>query len=150
MLALQILAHNKENALTGAGAHMNLKGILVGNGVTGAGSIPGDVSEKLGVDFYFGHGLFGSDLYDQIQQTCSDFKTPSNKCESLLDQMHETIGHVNVYDLYSPCIMSMYTEEAQKQQQTTKRWVERAPASSRSLQRALDAGVVSVATVAFF
>jgi len=141
MLALQILAHNKENALTGAGAHMNLKGILVGNGVTGAGSIPGDVSEKLGVDFYFGHGLFGSDLYDQIQQTCSDFKTPSNKCESLLDQMHETIGHVNVYDLYSPCIMSMYTEEAQKQQQTTKRWVERAPASSRSLQRALDAGV---------
>ena len=47
MLALQILAHNKENALTGAGAQMNLKGILVGNGVTGAGSIPGDVSEKL-------------------------------------------------------------------------------------------------------
>ena len=53
-------------------------------------------------------------------------------------------GHVNVYDLYSPCIMSMYTEAAQQQQHHTdsKRRVSRAPASSQSLQRALDAGIL--------
>ena len=79
---------------------MNLKGILVGNGVTGAGSIPGDISEKLGVDFYFGHGLFGSDLFDEIQTACGDFKATSNKCDSLLDLMHETIGMYRINGLF--------------------------------------------------
>jgi hypothetical protein len=53
--------------------------------------------------------------------------TPTHRCDTLLDTMHTTIGHVNVYDLYEPCVMSM------RQQ--------RAPGQSRSLRRAIDAGL---------
>lgn len=43
-LALQILEHNKGKAAAGLATKINLKGILVGNGVTGSDSIPEDVS----------------------------------------------------------------------------------------------------------
>jgi len=133
MLALEIIKHNKaaDRGAVSAGK-MNLQGILVGNGVTGQGSIPGPVGEKLSVDFYYGHGLFSAALYGEIQTACGDFAKTSGKCGSLLDTMHATIGHVNVYDLYAPCIMDI--EDADKNGQ-------RAPATGRSLARVLDNGL---------
>ena len=59
-LALQVLKHN--DAVTDEAAKINLKGILVGNGVTGEGSIPDDVDAKNDVEFFFGHGLYNSSL----------------------------------------------------------------------------------------
>jgi serine carboxypeptidase-like clade 1 len=132
MLALQILEHNKKAELDGKST-INLKGILVGNGVTGAGSIPGDVSEKLHTDFYYGHGLFSATLYAKIQASCGDYKTPSKDCQNDLDEMHQVIGHVNVYDLYMPCIMAM-DERGVNQQDSS---MIRAESTSPSLQRAM-------------
>ena len=35
----------------------------------------------------------------------------SRRCEGLIDQMHTDLGHINVYDIYTPCIMDMEKEE---------------------------------------
>merc|ERR1711908_25628 len=86
---------------------INLKGILVGNGVTGEGSIPGDVSLGGDVEFFFGHGLYNSSLHSAIVAACGDYKTTSAKCSGLIGEMHDQIGHINVYDIYGPCIMAM-------------------------------------------
>ena len=104
-LALQVLKHN--DAVTDEAAKINLKGILVGNGVTGEGSIPDDVDAKNDVEFFFGHGLYNSSLHDAIVTACGDYKKISQKCNDLMDQMHQDLGHINVYDIYTPCIMDM-------------------------------------------
>lgn len=114
MLARVILENNaRVSAGTAPAAveRVNIKGILVGNGVTGEGSIPSDVGAKLRAEFYFGHGLVSAKLYAEIQQACGDFKSPSAACEAKQGEMHDTIGNVNVYDIYSPCIMDMYSQE---------------------------------------
>lgn len=60
-LALQVLKHNdlydasKAANLVPDAPKINLKGILVGNGVTGEGSIPEDVALGGDVEFFFGH-----------------------------------------------------------------------------------------------
>ena len=100
-LYLQVLAHNKKAAESST--KINLKGILVGNGVTGQGSIPEDVGAKMDVEFFFGHGLFNNSLHGAIVDACGDFKTPSQRCEELQGTMHEQLGDVNVYDIYWPC-----------------------------------------------
>ena len=58
--------------------------------------------------------------------------TALQACNTLLDAMHATIGHVNVYDLYAPCVMA--TEFGQ---------VARAPIGeqSHSLERVIAAGL---------
>jgi serine carboxypeptidase-like clade 1 len=107
MLALQVLAHNDKVNGTIDAAKIPIKGILVGNGVTGKGSIPNDVSKHLNVEFLFGHGLFSSVQHDAIVKACGDYKTPSSACDSAISAAHDTIGNVNVYDIYSKCIMAM-------------------------------------------
>ena len=79
-------------------------------------------------------GLFSAALYGKIQTTCGDFSKESDSCNALLGQMHDAIGHVNVYDLYEPCIMAM----DQSTQAHAPQSVLRAPATSKSLQRVLD------------
>lgn len=103
-LALEVLKHNDK---VGEAAGMPLKGILVGNGVTGAGSIPEDIDMKLDVEFLFGHGLFSAVLHDKILKACGNYTSPSSECENAIGEMHDTIGHINVYDIYAKCIMDM-------------------------------------------
>jgi hypothetical protein len=93
-LALQVLEHNEQ--AEDQSQQINLKGILVGNGVTGEGSIPGDVSLGGDVEFFFGHGLYNSSLHSAIVAACGDYKTTSAKCSGLIGEMHDQIGHINV------------------------------------------------------
>ena len=93
-LALQILEHNE--AKTDAADKVNLKGILVGNGVTGEGSIPDDVGMKQDTEFFFGHALYNATLHDAIVSACGDYKTISTECDNLIGEMHDTIGKINV------------------------------------------------------
>jgi len=51
----------------------------------------------------------------KITRDCSgDYKSPSQKCEGLIGTMHDDLGHINVYDIYTPCIMDM--EKGDEQQ----------------------------------
>eukprot|EP01043_Picozoa_sp_COSAG02_P022237 COSAG02_NODE_1150_length_14208_cov_5.805231_8_plen_122_part_00 len=58
-------------------------------------------------------GLYNSSLHDAIVKECGDYKSPSDKCEGLIGQMHEDLGHINVYDIYTPCIMDMEKDQQQ-------------------------------------
>jgi serine carboxypeptidase-like clade 1 len=105
MLALQVIAHNNK---TTTDAAIPLQGILVGNGVTGQGSIPHDVAKRLDVEFLFGHGLFSSLQHDTILKACGDYKTePNQPCDAAISAAHDSIGNVNVYNIYSKCVMAM-------------------------------------------
>jgi hypothetical protein len=75
-LALQVIKHNEaiEKAADTSTSVVNLKGIMVGNGVTGSGSIPDDVSLSNDVELFFGHALFNKSLHTAIVSACGDYK----------------------------------------------------------------------------
>ena len=113
MLALQVLAHNDRQRAVGLGntseaaSAIPLKGILVGNGVTGQGSIPDAVGRQLGVEFLFGHGLFSSVQMEAITKACGADWAGGDACDAAISDAHATIGNVNVYDIYAPCVTAM-------------------------------------------
>lgn len=100
-LAYAVLEHNSA----ASGVHINLKGIMVGNGCignsVGACSAAGT---QIGVNFTYGHGLYSEELYNKIYATCEDFENPSISCYALLSEMSTQIGRINVYDVYTQCI----------------------------------------------
>lgn len=69
-------------------------------------------------------------MHDAIVKECGDYKSPSDKCEGLIDQMHTDLGHINVYDIYTPCIMDM-----EKDQQNRLPSDHRAPFSAERAER---------------
>ena len=48
-------------------------------------------------------------MHDAIVKECGDYKSPNEKCQGLIAQMHTDLGRINVYDIYTPCIMDMET-----------------------------------------
>lgn len=103
-LALQILSHNKDGS-----SDINLKGIMVGNGVIGQGA---QNSVPILVDFLFGHGLFSQATYAKIQADCDGFKgTMSPACVADIKQAQTEVSAVNIYDIYQPCINSGFTPD---------------------------------------
>ena len=75
-------------------------------------------------------GLYNSSLHDAIVKECGDYKSPSDKCEGLIGQMHTDLGHINVYDIHTPCIMDM-----EKDQQNKLPSDHRAPFSAERAER---------------
>eukprot|EP00037_Helgoeca_nana_P001857 m.29993 g.29993 ORF g.29993 m.29993 type:complete len:490 (+) comp12178_c0_seq1:7913-9382(+) len=120
-LALQVIKHNEaiEKAADTSTSVVNLKGIMVGNGVTGSGSIPDDVSLSNDVELFFGHALFNKSLHTAIVSACGDYKNIGDDCSSLMSLMHDVLGEINVYNIYGPCVMSM--DENGKKVSTTHR-----------------------------
>ncbi|EEF35107.1 serine carboxypeptidase-like 20 [Ricinus communis] len=79
---------------------LNLKGYLVGNGVTDE-LFDGNAL----VPFAHGMGLISDDLYEEVKDACSDnFYNPlSDTCETKLDKVDEDIEGLNIYDILEPC-----------------------------------------------
>jgi len=102
-LALQVLAWNNVSS-----PKIPLKGILVGNGVTGQNT--GQPTERLQCDFLFGHGLYSNITYMKINADCGDFSNINAACAADLTQMSVEVGNVNIYDIYGDCISSGLTE----------------------------------------
>jgi len=100
-LALQVLSFNNQTA----GNKIPLRGIAVGNGVTGSGT--GQPAEQLKVEFYWGHGLMSDKLYKDILLQCGNYSTPyPPACQTDLNLMSTQIGNVNIYDIYDICVNS--------------------------------------------
>lgn len=115
MLALEILKHNTQHNGSDASS-INLKGILVGNGVVGEGALNDSTSQRVYTEFYRGHGLVSANLYEEIIQDCKDFKNvTAPACKQALQSMHKSIGDVNIYDIYEPCINSGFPPLATRQ-----------------------------------
>mmetsp|Transcript_23588 Transcript_23588/g.67441 ORF Transcript_23588/g.67441 Transcript_23588/m.67441 type:complete len:465 (-) Transcript_23588:86-1480(-) len=79
-----------------------LKGIAVGNGVTGSDYVH-DLRYK--IEFFLRTPFLNSTLRSSIRRAC-DLSTASMtpECERLVKVMFSTIGHVNGYNVYHSCI----------------------------------------------
>lgn len=91
-LAWQIIEH---------GTQFNLKGIIVGNGVT---NYTYDCQPAY-VGMGFWHALYGTDLHDKIEQYGCSFANleESPECNKLRKQFYDLVEKVNVYDVYREC-----------------------------------------------
>lgn len=84
---------------------LNLIGIAVGNGCTGTEiGVCGNTGNQIRIDFLHARGLFSTRLYNEIQNTCKDVNNPGKECATLLQEMSNSIGDINIYDIYTPCI----------------------------------------------
>lgn len=91
-----------------------LKGIAVGNGCTGnsIGSCGGE-RDRFSVQYILGTALISADLKAAISAACNFTKTdgPTAQCNALLLEMHAAIGHVDLYNVYGPCISGSSMQE---------------------------------------
>jgi cathepsin A (carboxypeptidase C) len=103
-LARQVLLHNKAEQ----DKQINLKGIMVGNGVT---DWKYDTSPAL-LKMAFWHGLISLDLYKDLEKNnCFDYDTLQNMvnngfqdaCYGLISQYERELGGINIYDVYRKC-----------------------------------------------
>jgi len=91
---------HEQNLISNA-IPINLKGILVGNGVTDE-----TYDAHSFTQFAFNHGLYSPNLYQQISENGCLAGPVSLKCDQLLVQMHNQVGNVNIYDIYKGCYES--------------------------------------------
>ncbi len=85
------------------GAHINLKGFMVGNAWTDA-----TIDNRGAVDFWFQHGMVSAPTYTGIVSTCnfSDVgplksrRGGNDACDSFCDKANKEMGAINIYDVY--------------------------------------------------
>jgi serine carboxypeptidase-like clade 1 len=101
-LAEAILHAMQKGTYTGA----KLAGIAVGNGCSGSDiGVCGPQADQFRTEFLLEHAFMSRSLKTEIRAACDWTKArQGEKCESLLEQMHETIGHIDLYNVYGPCI----------------------------------------------
>lgn len=92
-LAWQVLQHKSDG--------VNLKGIIVGNGVT---NWTYDCTPAY-VGMGFWHALYGTSLHDKIEELGCTFAIleESKECEELERQFNHLVEKVNIYDVYREC-----------------------------------------------
>lgn len=92
-LAARVTAGNANGE-----SNIKLQGIMVGNGCTGndVGICGGTDSTKIEKDFLFWHGLVSMDLSNQLDAACGNYANPTAQCNTLLNEMSNAIGDVNM------------------------------------------------------
>lgn len=94
-LANEIIEANKNNK----NLQINLKGILVGNGLT-----VDAIDLNSPIDIWAYHGLISWDLYTKLLDNCNGnyISNPSQICNQYIFQAHKEIGNIDFYDIYAP------------------------------------------------
>ena len=95
MLAYKVIMYNKGVVDS---QKINLKGILVGNGVA-ENIIP---DERYLVDFMFSHHLISYENRMDFNKYCLMEKNQT-KCDEVLNEMTQCLENVNVYDILQDC-----------------------------------------------
>lgn len=87
-----------ENILQNSKNEINLKGIIVGNGLT---DLTVDIENAL-VDFAYGHGLYSQKTHENFVSYCnSTVLTP--ECKATRKEIHDSLQGLNIYDVYREC-----------------------------------------------
>ncbi|CAL9003782.1 unnamed protein product [Prunus brigantina] len=92
---------------------LNLKGYLVGNGVTD-GKFDGNAL----VPFAHGMALISDQIFEQVTAACGgDFHNPPNRtqCSKKFGLVYEAIDGLNMYDILEPCYHGPGTDSNNKQ-----------------------------------
>ena len=95
MLAYKIINYNKQ---VESSVKINLKGILVGNGVADWNY---DTSNAM-IDFAFSHHLTSYEHRQELNKYCK-LEYDKTKCDALLDQLDAWLKNINVYDYLQKC-----------------------------------------------
>lgn len=109
-LALRIDEYNTKST-----DKINLKGFMIGNGVT---NWKYDVTPAF-VQMGYAHGLISHSLKEKIDKLNCDFaelgaKPQSKECKQALNEFTNSVAHIYPYDIYRP------PEEVYNNKQTTK------------------------------
>eukprot|EP00039_Didymoeca_costata_P018723 m.334701 g.334701 ORF g.334701 m.334701 type:complete len:473 (+) comp17413_c0_seq1:23-1441(+) len=100
-LAEAIVFAMQQKSYTGA----PLKGIAVGNGCTGTEiGVCGQDRQRFDTEYLLGTAFVSPDLKTKIRASCDFDNGPSPKCDVLLAEMSQQIGHIDLYNMYGPCI----------------------------------------------
>jgi serine carboxypeptidase-like clade 2 len=96
--------HNTQYASDDTVFKPNLKGFMVGNGVT---NWDYDTTNAY-VDMAFWHSLYEQELYDEFKAQKCDFNGPyftrtTDSCMDLLNEFEGLVADVNVYDIFGVC-----------------------------------------------
>jgi len=96
-LAQQVMFGNSN-----PNTYINLKGILVGNGVTDE-VFDGNAF----VPFVFGHSFISQPLYNTLVENCHGnyWNTSDYICETALNNASIDVSSLNIYDVYVDCYM---------------------------------------------
>ncbi|KAK9141131.1 hypothetical protein Scep_010812 [Stephania cephalantha] len=88
---------------SGAKPTINLKGYMVGNGVTDP-----EFDGNALVPFAHGMGLISDDLYEEVSLSCKgSYWSPVNEsCGKSLSKVDEDLDALNIYDILEPCYHS--------------------------------------------
>lgn len=81
---------------------INIDGILIGNGVTH----PDFDLDSAFIDFAFQHGLYTVSKRREIESVCgkqAPYNVDSPECNKLANELYDTIGNTNPYDIYRNC-----------------------------------------------
>ncbi|KAJ9176107.1 hypothetical protein P3X46_011454 [Hevea brasiliensis] len=84
----------------GAKPTINLKGYVVGNGVTDGNFDGGNAL----LPFAHGMGLISDDIYQEARAACKgNYDEPGIICSKILDKVDKALEGLNVYDILEPC-----------------------------------------------
>ncbi|XP_076885732.1 serine carboxypeptidase II-3-like [Bidens hawaiensis] len=92
-LADVIIKKNKEGH---ASSIINIKGVMVGNGIMNE-----DTDNKGFNDYLWSHALISDEIYTKLTQNCSNAAVNSEYCNSL-EELGEEIGDIDFYNIYGP------------------------------------------------
>lgn len=108
------LANNIIDYNLSATTKINLKGILVGNGVT---DWKLDTTAAL-MDFAYDHALYSYDLRQEYEFNCK--KPDSSACIKSMTQIENSLDGLNIYDIYKKCYIADTFTDAEHQEQQKK------------------------------
>jgi carboxypeptidase C (cathepsin A) len=92
----------KNHTVFDAKTHINLKGIVVGNGVVNRTT---DLSPQTTADFYWWHALYGQETRDlwEDNNCATDWEMKNPNCVSAYATMNTEFNDTNPYDVYRFC-----------------------------------------------
>ncbi|KAM0062081.1 putative carboxypeptidase D [Helianthus debilis subsp. tardiflorus] len=87
----------KKNMKAHSSSIINLKGIMIGNGIMNE-----DTDNKGFNDYLWSHALISDEIYTKLSQNCSSNAVNSDYCNNLEEQLGEDIGDIDFYNIYGP------------------------------------------------
>jgi len=101
-LAYRVVEGNKAGK-----PHVNLKGILVGNGCWGSevGTCGSAIdSERIAATLFYGHAMISEKTWLQLHDICGPYlNDSSSNCINALGEANNVVGNIDVYDVYDVC-----------------------------------------------
>eukprot|EP01127_Copromyxa_protea_P017384 TRINITY_DN5291_c0_g1_i1.p1 TRINITY_DN5291_c0_g1~~TRINITY_DN5291_c0_g1_i1.p1 ORF type:complete len:458 (-),score=98.78 TRINITY_DN5291_c0_g1_i1:35-1324(-) len=100
-LAEAIMWATRNGTYTGP----KLEGIAVGNGCSGSEiGVCGNDRTKYDMLYFLQTALLSEKSKEEIRSACGDFSNISPKCNDLVTKFGNTVGNINIYNIYGDCI----------------------------------------------